>query len=98
MPSKYTKKRTRGVKGGKGAKSRRLSHETRDSRPSKAPVPEPSDVEEEEETEPSIVTRSDGTWLVAGWMQVDEFSHELGVHIPKDADYQTVAGFVLGLR
>ncbi len=51
--------------------------------------------QEEEETEPPIVTRSDGTWLVAGWMQVDEFSHELGVHIPKDADYQTVAGFVL---
>jgi putative hemolysin len=51
--------------------------------------------QEEEESEPPIVTRADGSWLVAGWMQVDEFSHELGVHIPKDADYQTVAGFVL---
>lgn len=51
--------------------------------------------QEEEENEPPIVTRADGSWLVAGWMQVDEFSHELGVHIPKDADYQTVAGFVL---
>jgi putative hemolysin len=51
--------------------------------------------QEEEESEPPIATRADGSWLVAGWMQVDEFSHELGIHIPRDADYQTVAGFVL---
>lgn len=51
--------------------------------------------QEEEESEPPIVTRADGSWLVAGWMQVDEFSHELGIHTPKDADYQTVAGFIL---
>lgn len=51
--------------------------------------------QEEEEDEPPIVTRADGSWLVAGWMQVDEFSHELGIHIPRDADFQTVAGFVL---
>ncbi|PZU90898.1 MAG: DNA-binding protein [Chelatococcus sp.] len=51
--------------------------------------------QEEEEAEPPIVTRDDGSFLVAGWMQVDEFSHEFGIHIPRDADYQTVAGFVL---
>ena len=51
--------------------------------------------QEEEEDEPAIVTRADGSYLVAGWMQVDEFSHELGIHVPRDADYQTVAGFVL---
>jgi len=51
--------------------------------------------QEEEESEPPIVTRADGSYLVAGWMQVDEFSHELGIHIPRDADFQTVAGFVL---
>ncbi|OYW59725.1 MAG: DNA-binding protein, partial [Bosea sp. 12-68-7] len=51
--------------------------------------------QEEEENEPPIVTRADGSWLVAGWMQVDEFSHELGIHIPRDADFQTVAGFIL---
>jgi len=51
--------------------------------------------QEEEESEPPIVTRADGSWLVAGWMQVDEFSHELGIHIPRDADFQTVAGFIL---
>ena len=51
--------------------------------------------QDEDEEEPAIVTRSDGSFLVAGWMQVDEFSHELGIHVPRDADYQTVAGFVL---
>jgi putative hemolysin len=49
--------------------------------------------QEEEESEPPIVTRADGSWLVAGWMQVDEFSHELGIHIPRDADFQTVGEF-----
>ena len=51
--------------------------------------------QEEEESEPAIVTRADGSYLVAGWMQVDEFSHELGIQMPRDADFQTVAGFVL---
>lgn len=51
--------------------------------------------QEEEESEPAIVARADGSYLVAGWMQVDEFSHELGIQIPRDADFQTVAGFVL---
>ncbi|HEV2510195.1 hemolysin family protein [Bosea sp. (in: a-proteobacteria)] len=51
--------------------------------------------QDEDEEEPAIVTRDDGSFLVAGWMQVDEFSHELGIHVPRDADYQTVAGFVL---
>lgn len=51
--------------------------------------------QDEDEEEPAIVTRADGSFLVAGWMQVDEFSHELGIHVPRDADYQTVAGFVL---
>ncbi|WP_074471679.1 hemolysin family protein [Bosea sp. BIWAKO-01] len=51
--------------------------------------------QEEDADEPPIVTRADGSYLVAGWMQVDEFSHELGIHIPRDADFQTVAGFIL---
>ena len=51
--------------------------------------------QEEDDSEPAVVTRSDGSYLVAGWMQVDEFSHELGIHVPRDADYQTVAGFIL---
>ena len=51
--------------------------------------------QEEEESEPAVVTREDGSWLVAGWMQADEFSHELGIPIEHDGEFQTVAGYVL---
>lgn len=51
--------------------------------------------QEEEESEPAVVARQDGSYLVAGWMQVDEFSHEFGIPVPRDADFQTVAGLIL---
>ena len=51
--------------------------------------------QEEEESEPAVVQRQDGSFLVAGWMQADEFSHEFGIPVPRDADFQTVAGFIL---
>ncbi len=50
---------------------------------------------EEEGDEPSVVRRADGSYLVSGWMQVDEFQDRIGVPIPKDAKFETVAGFVL---
>jgi putative hemolysin len=45
--------------------------------------------------EPAIVTRSDGSLLVAGWMPADEFCDRLG--LPRDlaGEYDTVAGLVL---
>jgi putative hemolysin len=51
--------------------------------------------QEEEAEEPAITKREDGSYLVAGWMPVDEFAEQLGVTIPRDARYETVAGFVL---
>jgi putative hemolysin len=51
--------------------------------------------QDDDADEPALVARADGSFLVAGWMPVDEFSHELGIHVPRDADYQTVAGLVL---
>ncbi|MDP1730553.1 MAG: hemolysin family protein [Devosia sp.] len=51
--------------------------------------------QEEEGEEPAFVTREDGSFLVSGWMPVDEFKDRLGVPVPKDPDYETVAGFVL---
>ena len=42
-----------------------------------------------------VVQRDDGSWLVPGSMPVDEFAERLGVPIPKDPQYETVAGFVL---
>jgi putative hemolysin len=51
--------------------------------------------QEDEVEEPAIVVRDDGSYLVAGWMAVDEFSAQMGVPIEDDPGYETVAGFVL---
>ncbi|MCJ8519585.1 putative hemolysin [Pseudorhizobium tarimense] len=51
--------------------------------------------QEDETDEPAIVSRNDGSFLVAGWMPIDEFSHEMGLRVDEDPDYETVAGFVL---
>jgi len=51
--------------------------------------------QEEEGAEPSYVKRADGSYLVAGWMPVDEFKDQLGVPVARDAKFETVAGFVL---
>ncbi|NBN62836.1 DUF21 domain-containing protein [Microvirga tunisiensis] len=47
------------------------------------------------EDEPPYVQRADGSWLVSGWMQVDEAADKLGLPIDKDPDFETVAGLVL---
>jgi putative hemolysin len=51
--------------------------------------------QEDETDEPAIVARADGSFLVAGWMPIDEFSHEMGIRLVEEPDYETVAGFVL---
>jgi putative hemolysin len=51
--------------------------------------------QEDEVEEPAIVQRDDGSFLVAGWMPVDEFAHQMGFSMKEDPDYETVAGFVL---
>jgi len=51
--------------------------------------------QEEEGAEPAVVQREDGSFLVSGWMPVDEFSDRMGIPVPRDSKYETVAGFVL---
>lgn len=41
------------------------------------------------------MTRPDGSYLVSGWMPVDEFADLLSLEIDEDRDFQTVAGLVL---
>ena len=53
--------------------------------------------QEETGDDPALVKREDGSWLVAGWMPVDEFGEKLKVSIPRDAKYETVAGYVLSI-
>ena len=45
--------------------------------------------------EPKVVTRSDGSYLIAGWMPVDEFADLLSLDIKEERDFETVAGLVL---
>ena len=51
--------------------------------------------QEEEGEEHAFTVREDGSYLVSGWMPVDEFADKIGVPIPKDPKYETVAGYVL---
>jgi putative hemolysin len=45
--------------------------------------------------EPAMVTREDGSILVAGWMPADEFCDRLGLPRDMAGGYETVAGLVL---
>ncbi|MER8632459.1 hemolysin family protein [Mesorhizobium opportunistum] len=45
--------------------------------------------------EENAVKREDGSWLLAGYMQADEMAEVLGIDLPENRDYETVAGYVL---
>lgn len=51
--------------------------------------------QEEGEDEPAFVAREDGSFLVAGWMPIDEFAERIGIPLDSNASYETVAGLVL---
>jgi len=47
--------------------------------------------------EPPLVEREDGSWLVSGAASADLLEDRLGVRLPHDRDYSTVAGFALSV-
>ena len=53
------------------------------------------DVEHGEE--PPLVEREDGSWLVSGAANADLLADRLGIRLPNDRDYATVAGFALSV-
>ncbi|HVU31756.1 MAG TPA: hemolysin family protein [Sphingomicrobium sp.] len=53
------------------------------------------DIEQGEE--PPLVERDDGSWLISGAASADLLSDRLGVAMPDDRDYSTVAGFALSV-
>jgi putative hemolysin len=53
------------------------------------------DVEQGEE--PPLVERDDGSWLISGAASADLLSDRLGMRLPNDRDYSTVAGFALSV-
>jgi putative hemolysin len=54
-----------------------------------------NDIEQGEE--PPLVEREDGSWLVSGAASADLLVDRLGVRMPDDRDYSTVAGFALSV-
>lgn len=46
---------------------------------------------------PNIVERDDGTLLVSGTMAADSLAERLGIELPEDRDYATVAGLALAV-
>jgi putative hemolysin len=50
---------------------------------------------EEGPAEPAVVQRDDGSYLIAGWMPVDEFADLLSITVPEIRSYHTVAGYML---
>jgi putative hemolysin len=46
---------------------------------------------------PSVVVRDDGSLLVAGTMAADSLADRLGIDLPEDRDYATVAGLALAV-
>jgi len=53
------------------------------------------DVEQGEE--PPLVERDDGSWLVSGAASADLLADRLGIQMPGERDYSTVAGFALSV-
>lgn len=50
---------------------------------------------EDDNEEPSLVQREDGSFLVAGWTPIDEFVDRIRIPVEDDPDYTTVAGYVI---
>lgn len=46
-------------------------------------------------SDPPAVEREDGSWLLSGSLPADEMADRLGIDLPQDRDYHTVAGYVL---
>jgi putative hemolysin len=47
--------------------------------------------------EPDLVEREDGSLLVSGQMPMDLLAERIGINLPEDRDYATVAGHALWL-
>jgi putative hemolysin len=50
-----------------------------------------------DENEPLSARRDDGSWLLAGYMPADEMAELLGIGLPENRDYETVAGYILSV-
>jgi putative hemolysin len=51
----------------------------------------------EQGDEPPLVEREDGSWLLSGAASADLLPDRLGIRLPEERDYSTVAGFALSV-
>jgi len=51
----------------------------------------------DEDSDPPLVEREDGSWLVSGAGNADLLADRLGIPLPSDRDFSTVAGFALSV-
>ena len=51
----------------------------------------------DDDTDPPLVEREDGSWLVSGAASADLLSDRLGMRLPHERDFSTVAGFALSV-
>jgi putative hemolysin len=51
--------------------------------------------DQDDKDEPAIFEREDGSLLVSGWLSADTLAERLGLTLPEDRDYATVAGHIL---
>ncbi|WP_106638532.1 hemolysin family protein [Allosphingosinicella vermicomposti] len=49
------------------------------------------------DTDPPLVEREDGSWLVSGSASADLLTDRLGMPLPEERDFSTVAGFALSV-
>lgn len=49
----------------------------------------------DDQHDPALVEREDGSWLVSGSLAADELAERLGFTLDPERDFQTVAGFAL---
>ena len=47
--------------------------------------------------DPPLIEREDGSWLVSGAASADVLSDKLGLRLPAERDFSTVAGFALSV-
>jgi len=53
--------------------------------------------DQDEDTDPPLIEREDGSWLVSGSLSADALSDALGFSLPSDRDYASAAGFALSV-
>ena len=51
----------------------------------------------DDDSDPPLIERDDGSWLVSGAASADILSDRLGMRLPGERDYSTVAGFALSV-